>query len=224
MYYSRCLTLYVASAESPLGPFEDAKVLKYLAIDPMVFQDPGTGDLFLYYADINLPRIWIGEESIFVQPLSDPTSFSENQGPTQLIKPDQHPWEFFRSSLVAPRGINEGAWVMKIHATYYLMYSGAGADTAHYNIGYATASSPLGPFTKHADNPISFPQNPVEAGVFGPGHHSVWLDEVTGRRWAFYHQKRTSDAGWDRFLCVDELAVGEQGELSVLVSRTTAEF
>merc|ERR1712039_995928 len=104
-------------------------------------------------------------------------------------------------------GINEGPWMIESEGVYYLMYSGAGADTKYYNLGYATSESPVGPFVK-ADakaegNPII--QDPIEKGVFGPGHHGVWMDRVTGKNWVVYHRKRTTENGWDRVLCVDEV-------------------
>ncbi|GMI14749.1 hypothetical protein TrVE_jg7318 [Triparma verrucosa] len=220
MYYSTCLNLYVASSASPLGPFENPVFLKYLAIDPMLFEDDD-GQLILYYADIDLLRIWVGEESIYAVPMSSPTTFADDAPHTQVIHPDQHPWEFFRSSVFAPRGINEGPWVFKENGVYYLMYSGAGADTLHYNIGVAFSSGPFGPFKKYEEkvNPITLPQDPSVVGVFGPGHHSVWKDDVTGKRWAFYHQKNSDEVGWDRSVCVDELLISETGELTLAVSR-----
>jgi hypothetical protein len=69
-------------------------------------------------------------------------------------------------------------------------------------------------------NPIVKPVDPASVGVFGPGHHSLWQDKTTGRVWVFYHQKRTSEIGWDRFLCVDELEISDAGILSVFVTRS----
>ena len=45
--------------------------------------------------------------------------------------------------------------MLKHNGTYYLMYSGSGANGPEYAIGYATSESPLGPFTKFAGNPIA---------------------------------------------------------------------
>ena len=47
--------------------------------------------------------------------------------------------------------INEGPFMVKKDATYYLFWSGTARG---YEVGYATAEHPLGPYTKHADNPI----------------------------------------------------------------------
>ncbi len=219
MYYSVCLNLYVASSSSPLGPFKDERLLKRLAIDPMLYQDDITGYSYLYYSDINLPRIWFGEESVYGIAMSSPTTFSTDPA-TQLIKPDQHPWEFYRSSLLAPRGINEGPWMIRDDTgSYQLMYSGAGADTAHYNIGYATCDTLIGPCVKNPNNPISDPKDPADAGVYGPGHHAVWKDTVTGKWWVWYHQKDSAEDGvWDRRLCVDELKFVD-GQLVLAVGR-----
>ena len=219
MYFSKCLNLYVASSSSPTGPFGDEKFLQYLAIDPMLFHDDDTGKDYLYYADINLPRMWFGEESIYVQSMAAPDTFSDEPA-VKLLKPSQHWWEYFRSSAIAPRGINEGPWLFKKSEAVYLMYSGAGADTFHYNLGYATCDTPMGPCEKSEQNPISVPQKPQEAGVFGPGHHAVWTDGETGKLWVFYHQKDSQDNGvWDRRICVDEMRFEEGGELLVPVTR-----
>ena len=107
--------------------------------------------------------------------------------------------------------------------TYYLMYSGAGADTSHYSIGVATSKGPAGPFVKSGENPVVSPQDSSSVGVYGPGHHAVWEDKVGGRRWAFYHRKGGAEAGWDRALCVDEVVVVEErgggaGTVSIAVT------
>jgi xylan 1,4-beta-xylosidase len=50
----------------------------------------------------------------------------------------------------------EGAYVIKKNDIYYLFYS---SWTRGYEIGYATASSITGPWTKHPDNPFYGAQN-----------------------------------------------------------------
>ncbi len=52
------------------------------------------------------------------------------------------------------------------------MFSGTGANSLNYAIGYATASNPLGPFTKYAGNPIVSRND----RAFGPGHGCVIKD------------------------------------------------
>ena len=50
--------------------------------------------------------------------------------------------------------VTEGPFMLKHNGVYYLMYSGTGADSPNYGIGYAMANSPLGPFEKFSSNPI----------------------------------------------------------------------
>eukprot|EP00440_Ansanella_granifera_P051860 gb/GFBE01056228.1/.p1 GENE.gb/GFBE01056228.1/~~gb/GFBE01056228.1/.p1 ORF type:complete len:360 (+),score=33.17 gb/GFBE01056228.1/:1-1080(+) len=227
LYYSICLEVGVAESESAEGPFRDVGVLQSWAIDAMVLQDGPEGgsnvneqsepELYLYYASINLLRIFSGEEAVWGQKLASPTKLADEKA-VLLAEPDQD-WEFGRASMLMPRGINEGPWVTKMNSTYYLMYSGAGANSETYRVGYATSTSPLGPYTKYAHNPIIQPNDPAEIGIFGPGHNAVWRDRSTGRHWAFYHQKRTDGVGWDRYICVDELKISADGMLSLKVTK-----
>ena len=141
----------VAVADSPLGPFTDKGVLATRAIDADLFQDDD-GSLYLSYVDFG------GGFKIVVQPMATPL---EKKGePKVVIRPTED-WEK-RSGEVT-----EGPFMMKHKGTYYLMYSGTGADSPNYGIGYATSKSPTGPFVKYPGNPI------VHRGgnVLGPGHH-----------------------------------------------------
>lgn len=216
MYFSICLQLYVASSSSPLGPFTSPVLLQTLAIDPMLFQDDD-GSIYLYYAKIDLLNMYTGEESVYVRRMLDYSTIDESVDAKKLLTPDSN-WEFPRSSLIAPRGINEGPWMYKRDDIYYLMYSGAGADTKYYNLGYATSDSPDGEFTKSETNPISDPQSPPSVGIFGPGHHAIWEDGE-GKPWVIYHQQSDDGTGWRRFLAIDELIVDEDGELQVVFTR-----
>jgi beta-xylosidase len=109
--------------------------------------------------------------------------------------------------------VTEGPFMLKRDGTYYLMYSGTGADSPNYGIGYATAKSPMGPFKKYAGNPI------VQRGenVFGPGHHAV-IEGPDGKLWMVYHQKDHERTGWARFVAIDPLWFDDEG---VIHSRAT---
>jgi len=96
------------------------------------------------------------------------------------------------------------------------MYSGSGANRPDYAIGYATASSPMGPFTKYRGNPIAKQGN----GVFGPGHHCV-VTGPDGKLWMVYHQQNSARIGWARFLAIDPLWFDEQGVIHVKTTRGT---
>jgi xylan 1,4-beta-xylosidase len=197
----------VAEADGPLGPFEDRRVLVKNAIDGHMFEDVGSqgdsGKLYLYYVRLT------GGFCILVQPMADPlTPVGE---PTELIRPTE-PWE------MASGHVTEGPFVLKRGDTYYLMYSGSGADSPNYGIGYATAKSPTGPFTKYAGNPIVSRSEKV----FGPGHHSV-VEGPRGDLWMVYHQKRNARTNWQRFLALDRMWFDEEGVIHARATRGTEE-
>ena len=192
----------VAVADSPLGPFEDKGMLVKGVIDAHLFHDDD-GAFFLYYA--NVP----GRFEIIVQPMRDPLT---KQGePREILRPAE-PWETIQGH------VTEGPFMLKRNGVYYLMYSGTGADSPNYGIGYATAKSPLGPFTKHPGNPIARRRE----GLFGPGHHCV-VTAPDGKLWMLYHQKRGPEISFKRFLALDPIWFDEHGVIHAKVSKGTDE-
>ena len=192
----------VAVADSPLGPFADQGSLASPAIDADPFQDDD-GKLYLYYVDL------AGGFKIVVQPMATPlTKVGER---TVLLRPTE-PWEMISGH------VTEGPFMLKHNGTYYLTYSGTGADSPNYGIGYATSKSPLGPFTKYAGNPIAH----RGGKVLGPGHHCI-IEGPDGKLWLVYHQKWNAQTNFHRFLALDPLWFDEQGVLHARVSRDTDE-
>jgi xylan 1,4-beta-xylosidase len=191
----------VAVADGPLGPFKDHANLVDSAIDAHLFQDDD-GRLYLYW--VQLPGF-----RITVQPMADP--LTKRGEPVEVIRPTVD-WERKKGA------VTEGPWMLKRKGIYYLMYSGSGADGPDYAIGYATAKSPLGPFTKYAGNPIAKRRN----GVFGPGHHSI-VTGPDGKLWMVYHQQNGEEIGWKRFLAIDPLWFDAQGVIHAKTTRGTDE-
>jgi hypothetical protein len=73
--------------------------------------------------------------------------------------------------------------------SFFLFYSGNGYASAAYAIGVASASSPLGPFTK-ASAPIL-----TTGGAWaGPGHCSV-IDTFAGDTYVVYHAWKAGSVG-----------------------------
>jgi beta-xylosidase len=192
----------VAVAESPLGPFADKGPLATQSIDADLFQDDD-GSLYLYYVEL------AGGFKIIVQPMASP--LSKKGDPKVVIRPTEE-WEK-RSGEVT-----EGPFMLKHNGNYYLMFSGSGADSPNYGIGYATSKSPTGPFVKYAGNPI------VHRGgkVLGPGHHCV-VEGPDGKLWLVYHQKWNTDQNFHRFLAIDPMWFDAKGVLHAKVSRDTDE-
>ena len=188
----------VAVGERPEGPYRDATDLRSRAIDAHPFLDTD-GRLYLYYAALSHGFRIMG------QPMADPRRPAGE--PVELIRPTA-PWE------TAHGRVTEGPFMLRRGSTYYLMYSGSGADSPHYAIGYATASSPLGPFRKYPGNPIAR----AGQGVFGPGHHCV-VRGPDGGWWMIYHQKADDAINFRRFLALDALRFEPDGTIRVEVTR-----
>jgi xylan 1,4-beta-xylosidase len=198
LYYTVERNVGVAVADRPDGDFRDHGILITNAIDADMFLDED-GRYYLYYAKFPAFRI-------YVQPMKSPV---EKKGrPLKIIQPSR-PWEKNRHP------ITEAPWMLKHDGIYYLLYSGGGADTEDYAIGYATAKNPTGPFVKYSGNPIM----KKGKGVFGPGHCSV-IKTPDGRLWMIYHQKTDRSKGWDRIICIDPLWFDSKGVLHGRATRS----
>lgn len=192
----------VAVANGPLGPFVDKAVLASDAIDAHFFRDDD-GKLYLYYVDL------FHGFKIKTQPMADP--LTKKGEAVTVIRPTE-PWEKISGE------VTEGPFMLKRKGVFYLMYSGTGADSPNYGIGYATARSPLGPFTKFAGNPIAH----RGGKVLGPGHHSV-IEGPHGKLWLVYHQKWGDEKSFHRFLAIGPLWFDKQGVIHIRVTRDTDE-
>ncbi len=199
LYYTVQKRIGVAVADGPEGPFEDRAKLAEDAIDAHLFRDDD-GRLYLYY--VQFPGF-----RITAQRMRTPV---EKEGePVEILHPTE-PWEKKSGH------VTEGPFMLKRQDVYYLLYSGTGADSPNYGVGYATSKSPMGPFAKHPGNPI------VSRGgnVFGPGHGCVVTD-AAGKLWHVYHQQRDEGRGWNRFLCLDPLWFDAVGVLHGKATRGT---
>ncbi len=208
LWYSADYKIGLAIASSPLGPFVDQGIKIQDAIDAFLFKD-SNGDWYLYYEAIkeaiNIPADLPVIGKLWVQPLQTPSIFKD-VAPTLVIEADQ-PWEI----LPTLAEITEAPWVFEHKGTYYMMYSGNMAGDKNYAIGYATASSPMGPWTKSADSPILS----VADGLSGPGHHSI-ATGPDGNLYMFYHQKLNflfND--FNRQVAIDRFTINDDGSLSV---------
>ncbi|MGI6300430.1 MAG: glycoside hydrolase family 43 protein [Verrucomicrobiota bacterium] len=113
----------------------------------------------------------------------------------------------------------EGPFVAMRDQTYYLLYS---SWTRGYEIGYATAPGPLGPWTKAAHNPIYGAQNPEscrQKGVPYTGNPDLPFEAVghgqiftgpDGRWWISCHG---IIPGNPPFLCIDPLDFTNDGHI-----------
>jgi GH43 family beta-xylosidase len=185
--------LWLAVARSPLGPFKlypGGPLTDPWRIDVHMFRDDD-GQRYLY----SCHRQWL--------PLEQGSTRVEG---CRIASPWERPGESWQI-MVNPEVPWEGVWVeaptvLKDRSGYYLLYSAPDAESPNYQIGYATARQPLGPWTKRG---VLVPTVP---GVPGPGHQDVVLAPDNLTPYLLYHRKRLSERGWDRDLMLDRLALG----------------
>lgn len=217
MYYSaeRALggkRIGVAVADQPTGPFRDLTRQPlfdpgFATIDAHVFIDDD-GKKYLYFAQDQEPYGLRRESRIYVIELGDDMA-SVKGSPVLCTKPDQ-PWEM----MSGPNRLwNEGPTMVKHGSTYYLMYSANLYNTRNYAIGYATSSSPLGPFTKYAQNPVVRAE---WSSVSGPGHHSVVKSPDGKELFIAYHTHVDPAAGQGaRQMNIDRMGFRADGSIYV---------
>ena len=100
----------------------------------------------------------------------------------------------------------EGSSTLETHyggvTRYYLTYSANNWQTPEYGVGYAVATSPLGPFHKFPRNPI-LQQKPA-IGEYSTGHGSI-VPSPDGTQLFYPHHGRPSPLADQRRLYVDEM-------------------
>jgi beta-xylosidase len=230
----------VAVADKPTGPFIDMNNQPifdpgYPVIDANVlFAEDGR--IYLYYSrccykhpvesevsEWAKQKGWFNEiEESWVYGVELTPDFSGVIGePVLLLRPPvkmsdkQAEWE---SRSVTSKEVNrrwtEGSVAFKKGATYYMMYSANYFGGKNYAVGYATSKSPLGPFTKAANNPVL--QKDVERGgvVTGTGHNSITYSPDGKEMLCVYHG-RTLSTGDKRVVFIDRMKILKDGKLVV---------
>ena len=103
---------------------------------------------------------------------------------------------------VFPPNFFEGPVMMKKNGIYYLMYSNGKAIDHTYNVRYATAKSPFGPFDEGLNSPIL--KTSADSTTYGPGHHCVFA--YNGQEYILYHRIFPQKESYVlRQLCLDSL-------------------
>lgn len=132
------------------------------------------------------------------QPGDDPTRRKDGFVPILDYDHDKQAWENADVDDYAKTGgankdrrWAEGSTTVKryVHgrAVYYLTYSANNFATPQYGVGYATSSSPLGPWHKYAGNPIL--SQDATIGVYSTGHGSI-IASPDGRELYYVHHAR----------------------------------
>jgi hypothetical protein len=118
----------------------------------------------------------------------------------------------------------EGSSTLKAYGpdgrpVYYLTYSANNWETPQYGVGYATSSSPLGPFKKSPTNPIL--SQDASIGMYSTGHGSFAVSP-DGRQLYYVHHGRPSPTEPQRRLYT-ERAFLDPGSLGLSIDQATSD-
>jgi hypothetical protein len=197
-YFSADHYLGVASAAKPEGPYTDAlgKTLfdKWDGIDPMAFvDDDGTPYLFFGYAG-TFGGVMAG-----------------------VLNDDMVGWKIppkvIANNTNGLKNYLEGPFMFKRNGIYYLTYSNDNWQTPEYNVQYATAEHPLGPYTWRG-------RILEKDGVsVGPGHHSILRIPGRDQWYIVYHRydHTLTTAGNPRTSHIDTLRFNPDGTIAKVV-------
>ncbi len=159
----------IAQSESPEGPFTQRIIqpidTSVKEIDPFIFINTD-GKVYLYHV-----RLKNGNR-IFVAQLNDSLSAIIPNTLHECISAVNSPQQWENTKGVSWT-VTEGPCVIKRNTDYCMFYSANDFRNPDYAVGYATASSPEGPWTKYTGNPIISRQL---TGINGTGHGDLLKD------------------------------------------------
>lgn len=203
MYYTADEHICVATANSALGPFvqdnKEPMIKGEKCIDNSLFIDDD-GTAYIYFDRFNDGlNIWVAE-------LQNDLKTIKAETMTKCINVSQ-PWEE-----IWPR-VNEGAFVIKHNTTYYMTYSANSYESPFYGIGFATSSSPKGPWVKYLYNPIlSRPNNNTLVGV---GHSAIFKDKQ-GNLKIVFHAHHDEKNIHPRIMYITDLTFNDNEDPSII--------
>ena len=167
----------IAKSTSLTGPYTQTVVQPIDStaknIDSYLFKDDD-GKYYMYHVRFkNGNFIWVAEFDFANGLLKKETL-------KQCLRNDQV-WEKTQAYKSAP--IMEGPTVVKLKGIYYLFYSANNFRSVDYAVGYATATSPYGPWTKHPQNPIIHRSIVHENGA---GHGDLFFDKQNNPYYVYH--------------------------------------
>ena len=166
MAYTANEHIAIANSKSPLGPFKnDGKALEAAVkqIDPFLFFDDD-GKVYLYHVRLqNGNRIFVAEMNTELTGIKPETL-------TECISGEKNSWE---NTVNSEWSVTEGPTVIKQDNQYIMLYSANDFRNPNYAVGFATSSSPLGPWKKSKVSPI------ISGNILkinGTGHGDIFVD------------------------------------------------
>jgi Glycosyl hydrolases family 43 len=196
LYFCAAQQIGVATSASPTGPFKDALGHPLIttrqygpqSIDPYPFIDDD-GTRYLYFGS--------GTGGLRVAKLgADMTSLA---GTPIDISPS------------GASGVLEGSAMLKRKGVYYLQWSEGDTRNASYQVAYARASSPTGPFTRQA----TILQQDTTQGILATGGSTVLGFPARDEFYIVYHRfKIPGGDGTHREVCIDRLFFNSDGTIA----------
>ena len=203
MYYTANERIAVATSDSPLGPFTQQELKPLHAdvkeIDPHVYIDDN-GKAYLYFV-----RLINGNRIFGAAMNEDLVSIDENTV-VPCISQSQD-WEIVSG---AQWPVTEAPSMIRHNGVYYLFYTANDFRSPAYNVGYATADSPLGPWKKNDGNPII----PKTDGVPGTGG-SEFIKGPTSELLIFYHSHYSGERVAPRKIVYSQCSFTPEGKMKV---------
>ena len=208
MYYSAEEHTCAATADHPCGPFRQLEQKPLMSdmktIDNSLFFDKDGRPWMAFVNIVGGNRIWVAQmeaDCLHVKP-----------GTRREILRASEPWE-----LKDPKcHVVEGPFVIYEKGVYILTYSANSYENPDYAVGYATAKSPEGPWTKAKANPIL-----RRRGGVGTGHHSLFRDKSGRWRIVYHVHDHKGKIHPRRMLVADFQISGANGAPKPRVSGTT---
>lgn len=168
LMYTANRQIAVAFADHPTGPFVQTEIRPisedHKEIDPFLFQDDD-GTLYLYHV-----RKHDGNHIYVAEMETDLSSIKEGTL-KHCLSVKNGTWE--NTSDYSSEEIAEGPTLIKHKGLYYLLYSANHFMSVEYAVGYATSSSPTGPWTRYGGNPLLRREH---LGINGTGHGDIFID------------------------------------------------
>lgn len=213
MAYTANEHIAIAEGDSPLGPFKQSQPNTISTtgrqIDPYIFEDTD-GSLYMYHV-----RLQDGNR-IFVAKMKDDMSGIDEATARECIHAEAG-WE---DTAHAKWPVTEGPTVTKIGKFYYLFYSANDFRNIDYSVGYATATSPMGPWKKYSGNPIISRNN---TGKNGSGHGDLFAGK-DGKWYYVFHTHATNQATGKRKTAVVQLNVSKSKPAVISIVPDTFQY
>ena len=181
-----------ASATAPNGPFKNAAKTaltndsNFIGGQPFVDEDR---QVYLIYARTTGGNKLYGAKIT----LNGGKATIDLSTETLLLTPTEE-WENAKASVV------ECGFIVKHNGLYYLLYSGGNYNST-YGTGYATAKSPLGPYTKYAYNPILVSNDQA----FGVGASTVFVSPDGSEHFIAYLRNFSPTVTRPLLTCIDRI-------------------